>query len=313
MVNPIWFKKNLPEILYPQGNATDPNNLRPMVIPDVLDSDGNPVYFTSNARLVSQVSGVDVGDSPNSNTGDPLRTAFVKIDNIVEAMYRNDLAKNYRLLQMEAPGRFLGMFDYEQIPLPPQRSVVDPTVTINAHDYPQDGDWVILRNRIAGNQTPASLSSFKYLYPFVNTGPTSAVYTSTFTSMVEVNAYSILRWDTALSRNSSAAIGDTTLAPYNLYPELGSWRVIQQRTLDDISFSIDQGLARLATGTAAWYNYDSENGPVGTQQQELYAQYQEQSAQNLDSKRLRSRNFEDAVTELVARSTINQTDAGYYG
>ena len=30
---------------------------------------------------------VDVGDSPNSNTGDPLRLAFVKINNFIEASY----------------------------------------------------------------------------------------------------------------------------------------------------------------------------------------------------------------------------------
>lgn len=313
MANPRWYTKNLPDILYPKGNDTQ-GTVMPNVIPDVLDSEGNPVFFTDTRRFVTQVSAVDVGDSPNSNTGDPLRTAFVKIDNIIEALYRNDAAKAWRLAQLEYPGRFLGMLDYAQMPRPPLRSITDFSVQAGAHAYPQNGDWVILRNKISGDQT-AALSAFRYNYPFIYTGPNfgNNIYTDTYTSNVEVNAYSVLRWNTAAPRSSSTALGDTTTAPFNLYPQLGAWVVVQQRTIDDLSFNIDLGLTRLATGTANWYNYDSENGPVAQQQRALYEQFSNQSAENVDSKRLRSRNFEDAVTELVARSTINQVDAGYYG
>lgn len=311
MANPVWFKKNLPDILYPQGNNTT-GLPQPNVIPDVLDSDGNPVFFTSTKRFVSQVTGVDVGDSPNSNTGDPLRTAFVKLDNITEALYRNDAGKSYRLAQLEQPGRFLGILDYSQLPLPPQKSIPDPTVTANAHVYPQNGDWAILRTRIGGD-TATTMPVFQQNFPFINTTSASLINTSTFTSNIYVDAYSVLQWNTSLSRNSSTKIGDTSGTRFNLYPQYGAWQVVAQEGLKNFNYNVDQALARLSVGAADWYGYDSESGPIGLAQQELYQNFVNQSAQNVTSKRIQSRNFEDAVTELLVRSTINQIDAGYYG
>lgn len=307
MANDRWYVKNLGDFLYPRGNVTNPNSPQPNVIPDVLDSEGNAIFFTDPRRFVTQVSVVDVGDSPNSNTGDPLRTAFVKIDNIVEALYRNDAAKAWRLAQMESPGRFLGMMDYEDLPLPPLESVADFTVTPQAHQYPQNGDWAILRNVISSDVSPVA-QTFAQRYPFVYTGPGSAVNATTFTTSIRVNSYSVLRWLNQVTTPAGVVID---LQVDNYQP--GQWVVVQQQTLDDFAFNIDQGLTRLATGTANWYNYDSENGPVAQQQRELFERFNDQSAVNIDSKRLRSRNIEDAITELVARSTINQVDAGYYG
>lgn len=300
MSNPNWYKSNLQDILFPRGNATQ----GPNVIPDVLDSDGNIVLFTANTRFVTQSTSVDVGDAPNSNTGDPLRTAFVKIDNIVEALYRNDTAKAYRLAQLEAPGRFLGMHKYADLATtfaPPLASVVDPTVGSNAHNYPQNGDWVILESLIQAEP-------FKWdsEYRLISRARDTAISYHTFQSptLVSVNAYSVLRWTTSRTTAPVRAI-------YGRWA--GQWEVVQQQTLDNFDFNIDAGLARLATGDADWYNFDSENGLIAQSQRDLYQQFNDASATTIDSRRLRSRNFEDAITELVARATVSRNDAGYYG
>lgn len=76
------MSNKLEDHLYPAGTAADPT-----VTPSVLDSDGNTVTYTSSKRKTNEATVVDVGDSANSNTGDPLRTAFIKINNFIEASY----------------------------------------------------------------------------------------------------------------------------------------------------------------------------------------------------------------------------------
>ena len=73
----------LENILYPKGkSASDPSTM-----PSVLDSDGNDLDYFDVRRKTSESTVVDIGDSPNSNTGDALRTAFIKINNFIEANY----------------------------------------------------------------------------------------------------------------------------------------------------------------------------------------------------------------------------------
>jgi hypothetical protein len=62
----------------------DPASLT--VAPDVKDENGNVVVY--NQKITNERIVVDLGDSPNSNTGDPLRLAFVKINNFIEAAYQ---------------------------------------------------------------------------------------------------------------------------------------------------------------------------------------------------------------------------------
>lgn len=68
--------------LNPTGNVLDPN-----LLPDVHDSDGQVIGYLDSDRITNTVSAVDVGDSPNSNSGDPLRLAFIKLNNFMEASY----------------------------------------------------------------------------------------------------------------------------------------------------------------------------------------------------------------------------------
>lgn len=306
MANPNWYKNNLPDVLYPQGNATE----GPLVIPDVLDSDGNEVFFTDPRRFVSQVTGVDVGDSPNSNTGDPLRTAFVKIDNIVEALYRVDAAKNYRFEQLEEPGRFLGILGYSDLAttfLPPPAGTADPTQLANSFNFPQPGDWCILRDLVQ-----ASGPSFDSDYYLISRrAPYSRTIINPGSNLYSAAAYSVLRWTRDAVMGSAGFNKSTTL--HGVWG--GQWVVYQQEFLDDYDFNIGRGLARLATGSAYWgpSTNAAEDVIKRAEQIALYESFNAQGVATQDSKRIQSRNFEDAITELVARATVNVQDAGYYG
>jgi hypothetical protein len=74
---------NLSDHLYPRGKSS----LEPNVMPNVLDSDGIPIDYYSPNRKTSEATVVNLGSAPNSNDGDPLRTAFGKINNFMEASY----------------------------------------------------------------------------------------------------------------------------------------------------------------------------------------------------------------------------------
>lgn len=74
--------------------SNDSTNLRKYLVPNstnkvpnVLDEDGNVVTYGGSSRLTNENTVVDLGDSPNSNTGDPLRVAFIKLNNFIEASY----------------------------------------------------------------------------------------------------------------------------------------------------------------------------------------------------------------------------------
>jgi hypothetical protein len=73
----------LSDHLYPKGKSVS----EPNVMPNVLDSDSNPIDYYSSERKTTEATVVNIGSSPNSNDGDPLRTAFGKINNFMEASY----------------------------------------------------------------------------------------------------------------------------------------------------------------------------------------------------------------------------------
>lgn len=99
--------------LYPKGrSASEPN-----LIPNVKDSDGNIIQYTSNLRRTSESTVVDIGTSPNANDGDPLRTAFIKINNFIEADYITNEIIDQELNRLEFYGPFLGVLDYANLPL----------------------------------------------------------------------------------------------------------------------------------------------------------------------------------------------------
>lgn len=76
------MSRRLEDHLYPAGTIADST-----ITPSVLDSEGNAVEYNSAKRKTTEVTVVDLGDSPNSNNGDPLRVAFGKVNNFIEASY----------------------------------------------------------------------------------------------------------------------------------------------------------------------------------------------------------------------------------
>jgi len=99
--------------LNPKGRSVSEPNL----IPNVLDSDGGIIQYTSNKRRTSESTVVDIGTSPNANDGDPLRTAFIKINNFIEADYITNEIIDQELNRLELLGPFLGVLDYVDLPL----------------------------------------------------------------------------------------------------------------------------------------------------------------------------------------------------
>ena len=99
--------------LYPQGRSVS----EPDLIPNVQDSDGNIIQYTSSNRITSESTVVDIGTSPNSNDGDPLRTAFIKINNFIEAEYLTNEIIDQELNWLEFFGPFLGIREYSDLPL----------------------------------------------------------------------------------------------------------------------------------------------------------------------------------------------------
>ena len=84
--------------LYPRGRSAN----EPDLMPSVLDSDGNAVLFTSVKRKTTEATVVNLGDSPNSNNGDPLRTAFTKINNFIEASYWTNEGINQKFKELDS-------------------------------------------------------------------------------------------------------------------------------------------------------------------------------------------------------------------
>lgn len=68
--------------LNPRGDLADSEQ-----IASVYDSDGNVLQYSSANRITSESTVVNIGSGPNTNDGDALRTAFIKINNFMEANY----------------------------------------------------------------------------------------------------------------------------------------------------------------------------------------------------------------------------------
>lgn len=93
--------------LYPKGRSA----AEPDLMPSVKDGDGVTVLFTSEKRKTTEASVVNLGDSPNSNNGDPLRTAFAKINNFIEASYWTNESINKKFNDIDSEFRE-GIFIY---------------------------------------------------------------------------------------------------------------------------------------------------------------------------------------------------------
>ena len=90
------MSRYLEKHLYPKGRSTT----EPDLMPNVLDSDSNPISFLDPKRKTNESTVVNLGSSPNSNDGDPLRTAFAKLNNFIEASYWTNESLNQEIEAM---------------------------------------------------------------------------------------------------------------------------------------------------------------------------------------------------------------------
>ena len=84
--------------LYPRGRSATESEL----MPSVRDSDGNTVLFTGANRKTTEATVVNLGTSPNANDGDPLRTAFAKVNNFIEASYWTNESINQKFRDIDS-------------------------------------------------------------------------------------------------------------------------------------------------------------------------------------------------------------------
>ena len=122
--------------------------------PQVLDSDGAIVRVGSDDRITDNRLAVNLGSSPNSNDGDPLRTAFSKINNFIEASYWTSDAVDASLRQLNQNGPFLGVRDYADFPV-----VFEPALETS------DIRIGVLKTDIEAN----TINSFSALYQNITT------------------------------------------------------------------------------------------------------------------------------------------------
>lgn len=111
--------------------------------PGVFDSDLNRV-ITNDEFTVNENTRVNIGSSPNSNDGEPLRTAFIKINDFIEASYRVNDEVAGQVDAITAAGNFLGAKAYSEL-------------TLDSNN----NDTAVLKSRI----TASNQSNFESSYP----------------------------------------------------------------------------------------------------------------------------------------------------
>ena len=83
---------------------------------EVTDSDGVVVRVGNPKRITNYNTAVNIGTSPNANDGDPLRTAFIKINNFIEAAYWASQQSDQFATQLSLQGPFMGVLTHDLLP-----------------------------------------------------------------------------------------------------------------------------------------------------------------------------------------------------
>jgi hypothetical protein len=126
--------------------------------PALVDPANNNNVITENNYTVNTNTRVNIGTSPNSNDGDPLRTAFQKLNNFIEAVYRTNTNINTDITSLSATGSFLGAKTYTEI------TALSPTVndtlmlanqitTINPDATPVYSNYILTSSFVLANGT----------------------------------------------------------------------------------------------------------------------------------------------------------------
>lgn len=276
--------RNLKDILKPNyGDTAGEIGVAP-----VIGNDGGDLDFGSNKRLVKNNVRINIGSSPNSNTGDPLRTAFIKVGNFMEAAYIADSDKDRRLLRLEKNAkdsdfRFLGPIVKNNID---NSASLDSDIAAEVGYIDSDtfsvlkpGDTFILTDNIV-------LQSRQNFVDKFDRGDTK--------SRIDIDTVTQKNGEYGINAPAFLKMGDD-----------GRLKVSSEFLTQNFAVDFDSALSRLSAGT-------QDSKLTLAEQQNLYNDLNN-ITNNLGSFRLDAKNVEDAFAEMMARLVRVGYDAGYYG
>jgi len=277
--------RNLSDILKPNyGDGPGEVGTAP-----VKNDAGTEVAFNSAARRVKNNVRINIGNSPNSNTGDPLRTAFIKIGNFMEAVYATDSDKNRRLLRLEKPTgdsdfRILGIKTSAQIQWDSDATFtkrgVAGGIDSDAFKNLSEGDVVLLSTNVANQSRQSFRDNFARSNPY---------------GRVDINTVNVRNGEYGISAPAFLKVGSD-----------GLLKVETEFSPKDLRLDFDGALSRLQAGTQS-------SKLSASDQRTLYKDFNDIEGDTASSFRISADNIEDAFAEMMARLVRVGYDAGYYG
>lgn len=277
--------RNLKDILKPNyGVDVGESGTTPVI----KDSGSTLSFFDANRR-VGDNTRINIGSSPNSNTGDPIRTAFIKVGNFMEAAYMADSDKDRRLVRFEKPFgdsdfRLLGLRNPNQIRWDSD-AVHTKLGTIGGIDSDQfaslsPGDTIILSSRIPSSSRQVFLDKYSRALPH---------------GRIDINSVALKNGEYSVNAPAYLRMGDD-----------GLLKVEGEVTLNQMGLDFDGALARLQQGTQS-------SKLSAADQRILYDDLVTTQGTTGSSFRVDADNVEDAFAEVMAKLVRVGYDAGYYG
>lgn len=276
--------RNLKDILKPNyGDGVGESGTAPVT----KDNGSTLDFFDSNRRLKDNTR-INIGTSANSNTGDPIRTAFIKVGNFMEASYMADSDKDRRLLRMEKPFgdsdfRLLGIQSPDQIRF--DSDAVHSKIGVIGIDSDsfaslKPGDTIILSERIAPTSRSDFTAKFSRAIPH---------------GRIDINTVALKNGEYGVNAPAYLRMGSD-----------GLLKVEGEATLQNMGLDFDGAIARLQQGTQT-------SKLSAADQRVLYDDLVETQGVTNSSFRLDADNVEDAFAEMMAKLIRVGYDAGYYG
>ena len=276
--------RNLKDILKPNyGDGVGESGTAPVT----KDNGSTLDFFDSNRRLKDNTR-INIGTSANSNTGDPIRTAFIKVGNFMEASYMADSDKDRRLLRMEKPFgdsdfRLLGVQSPDQIRF--DSDAVHSKIGVIGIDSDsfaslKPGDTIILSERIAPTSRSDFAAKFSRAIPH---------------GRIDINTVALKNGEYGVNAPAYLRMGSD-----------GLLKVEGEATLQNMGLDFDGAIARLQQGTQT-------SKLSAADQRVLYDDLVETQGVTNSSFRLDADNVEDAFAEMMAKLIRVGYDAGYYG
>jgi len=278
---------NLRDILVPNFGFQD-SDTEVGIAPVNIDSGTLP--FNDASRIVKNNVRINIGSSPNSNTGDPLRTAFIKIGNFMEAVYRADSDKDLRVKRFETPVgdsdfRFLGVKSCDDLRWDSDgvhTNLGNANTGFDSDTFAglKPGDTLLLTDQIS----PRSRQSFVDRYARSNPH-----------GRIDINTVRLKNNEYSVNAPAFLKVGAD-----------GLLKVKTEFALDQVGLDFDGALERLGAGT-------QKSKLSSADQKKLYQDFNDVQGLTSSSFRISASNIEDGFAELVARQVRIGFDAGFYG